>query len=151
MKVLVSDILAKVNDLPSDFRDHVAVEQNDRSIAYVRSFSADTMYTVHIKTHDDDPGDKSILRATCPCVARTLCKHVVAFYAVSKGIGPPIGVDMPSDVPESNPPDETDQVPAKEPIDALRTLTMAAINTEMKAHEARVAMLLEVERIARET
>jgi len=48
------------------------------------------------------------------------------------------------------PPDETDQVPVKEPSDALRTLTMAAINTEMKAHEARVALLLEVERIARE-
>ena len=48
------------------------------------------------------------------------------------------------------PPAETDQVPAKEPSDALRTLTMAAIDTDLKAHEARVAMLLEVERIARE-
>ena len=139
MKVLVADILAKVNDLPADFRDHVAVEPNDKSIAYVRSFSAETMYTVHIKTHDDDPGDKSILRATCACVARTLCRHVTAFYAVSKGL-----------VPLVDPPVETDQVPAKEPIDALRALTMAAIDTDLKAHEARVAMLLEVERIARE-
>ena len=48
------------------------------------------------------------------------------------------------------PPAETDQVPAKEPIDHLRTLTMAAIDTDLKAHEARVALLLEVERIARE-
>ena len=52
-------------------------------------------------------------------------------------------------------PSQTDLIPeaVEEPTkaakDDLRTLTMTAINAEMKAHEARVAMLLEVERIAR--
>ena len=44
----------------------------------------------------------------------------------------------------------SDQVPVKEPSDNLRALTMAAIDADLKAHEARAAMLLEVERIARE-
>jgi len=138
MRVLVVDILAKINDLPADFRDHVQIDPDDKSLAYVRSFSDETVYTVHIKPHVEDPGDKSILNTTCPCDARTLCRHVTAFYAKTKGLGPQIA---------SEPQPAQEHVEGK--CDRLRALTMAAIDTDLKAHEARASMLLEVERIAR--
>ena len=146
MRVLVSDILARIDAMPADFRDHVQVDHEDKSLAYVRSFSSDEMYTVHIGVHKDDPGDKSILNTTCPCDSRTLCKHVTAFYAVSKGLGPS---EKLSDAPETEPTPETVQIHVEDKCERLRALTMAAIDTDLKAHEARVAMLLEVERIAR--
>ena len=145
MKVLVADILTKIDALPSDFRDHVQIDPEDKSLAYVTSFTTEDVYTVHIKPHVDDPGDKSILNSTCPCDARTLCKHVTAFYAKSKGLGP----EKLSDVPETEPIPETVRTPVDDKCDRLRASTMAAIDTDLKAHEARVAMLLEVERIAR--
>ena len=145
MKVLVADILARIDALPADFRDHVQIDPEDKSLAYVTSFTTEDVYTVHIKPHVDDPGDKSILNSTCPCDARTLCRHVIAFYAKSKGLGP----ETPSVAPETEPTPETVQIPGDDKFAHLRALTMAAIDTDLKAHEARVAMLLEVERIAR--
>jgi len=138
MRILVSDILTKINDLPDDFRDHVQIDPDDKSLAYVRSFTTEDVYTVHIKPHVDDPGDKSILNTTCPCDARTLCRHVTAFYAVSKRLGPQI-----DSMPEIGPIVEESSV-------RLRALTLAAIDAEVKAHETRVELLLEVERIVRE-
>ena len=138
MKVLVADILAKIPTLPEDFRDHVQVDPEDKSLAYVESFSGDGTYTVHIKPHEDDPGDRSILNSACPCDARTLCKHVTAFYAVSKGLGAQVEPDP-----------EPDPEHVEGPEDCLRALTMAAIDADLKAHEARAAMMKEVERIAR--
>ena len=179
MRVLVVDILAKINDLPADFRDHVQIDPEDKSLAYVTSFTSEDVYTVHIKPHVDDPGDKSILNSTCPCDARTLCRHVTAFYAKSKGLGPQVepkksvyemaaelqcdplllaetiheaeesAAEKPSGAPETEPILETVQIPVDDKFARLRALTMAAIDTDLKAHEARVAMLLEVERIAR--
>ena len=145
MKVLVSDILTKIDALPADFRDHVQIDPEDKSLAYVRSFTTENVYTVHIKPHVDDPGDKSVLNSTCPCDARTLCRHVTAFYAKSKVLGP----ERPSVAPETEPIPETVQTPVDDKFARLRALTMAAIDTDLKAHEARASMLLEVERIAR--
>lgn len=88
MKVLVSDILAKVSGLPENVRDLVTIDPDDASLSYVNSFTTDEVFIVHIETHKDDPGDKSILNSACPCAARTLCHHVTAFYAVSKGLLP---------------------------------------------------------------
>jgi len=138
MRVLVADILAKINDLPADFRDHVQIDPEDKSLAYVTSFTSEDVYTVHIKPHVDDPGDKSILNTTCPCDARVLCRHVTSFYAKSKGLGPQINSG-----PEIGP------IHVEEPSDRLRGLTLKAIDAEVTAHEARVELLLEVERIAR--
>ena len=138
MRVTVESILTKINDLPADFRDHVQIDPEDKSLAYVRSFTTEDVYTVHIKPHVDDPGDKSILNTTCPCDARVLCRHVTAFYAKTKGLGPQI---------DSGP--EIGPIHVEEPSGHLRALTLAAIDAEVKAHEARVELLLEVERIAR--
>jgi len=138
MRVTVESILTKINDLPADFRDHVQIDPEDKSLAYVRSFTTEDVYTVHIKPHVDDPGDKSILNTTCPCDARVLCRHVTAFYAKTKGLGPQI---------DSGP--EIGPIHVEEPSVRLRALTLAAIDAEVTAHETRVELLLEVERIVR--
>lgn len=121
MKALASDILAKVDGLPPDFREHVTIDTDDKSLAYVKSFSKDETYTVHIGIHKDDPGDKSILQTVCACDARTLCKHVTAFYAVSKGLAPQIDSDT-KDVQE----------PVKGKCDELRRLLAEEINARSK-------------------
>ena len=138
MKVLLADILAKINGLPADFCEHVKVDPANKSLASVTSFSSGLAYPVYIGVHKDDPGNKSILSTTCGCAARTLCKHATAFYAVSKGLAPQIDSTT-----------ESTQEHAGDESDALRLATMAAIDTDLKAHEARVEILKEVERHAR--
>jgi hypothetical protein len=138
MKVLVADILVKIPDLPADFRERVTLKEGDTGQARVKSFSADDSYPTFIKVHDDDPGDRSILNATCQCNARTLCKHIVVHYAVAKGLGP-----------EIEPDGKVDPEPVEPKDDALRRLTMEAIQADMHAHEARAAWHEEVERLLR--
>ena len=130
MKVLVADILSKIPDLPADFRDHVTIDPADKSLAYVRSFTTDDVYTVHIKPHAEDTGDKTILQTTCPCDARTLCKHVVAFYAVAYNLGPTVEHEKPSDASESKPEEEVDQVPVETDADVLTRLQLNVINAQ---------------------
>jgi len=60
MKVTAEAIRKKVADLPEDFADHVHLTA-DPSTAEVESFSGTDIYTVHIESHKDDPGDRSIL------------------------------------------------------------------------------------------
>ena len=139
MKVTVEQIKAKIDRLPANVRDLVTIDPKDASLARVKSFSKkDVVYDIHIGVHADDPGDKTILDSACPCDARTLCHHVVAFYAVSKGLLPMAGF-----LPESG------QEDAEPKEDALRRLTKEAIHADLCAHEALAAMLEEIERRTR--
>ena len=124
MKVLVSDILAKIPSLPPNVRDLVTIHSDDLSLADVKSRTSDAVHTVHIEPHVDDPGDKSILNTTCPCDARKLCWHVVAFYAVSKGLAP----EKPSDPQQQPDAVGPAQVAAERDTDELDRKTMELIN-----------------------
>jgi RPA family protein len=85
VKVKQEDILKRIEALPVDFAEHVLWDEG--GTAEVKSFTTDDdVYAVSIRPHKDDPGDKSLLDVTCACPARALCKHVVAFYAVAKGL-----------------------------------------------------------------
>ena len=143
MKVLVSDILAKIPELPPNVRDLVTISSDDLSLANVKSRTSDTLYLVHIKPHADDTGDKSVLDVTCPCDARKLCWHVVAFYAVTKGLV----AEKPREPVE--PPDDTEPVPAttERNTRTLSRLGMEAVQASMREHEARAAWFAEVERV----
>ena len=89
MKVTVAAILEKIEKLPDGYPD--LVHKKGFGIAEVESFTHPNEvgpYTVSIKPHKDDPGDKTILDVICSCTARTLCKHIVAYYVVAKGLTP---------------------------------------------------------------
>ena len=112
MKVLAADILAKIPDLPEGFEKLVRLGK--KGMADVRSFKTTALldggepewYPVHIEPHRDDPGNKSVLNVTCPCMARTLCHHVTAFYAVAKKDDPEVARLLPgqSEAPIASPP-----------------------------------------------
>ncbi len=140
MKVLVSAILAKIPELPPNVRDLVTISSDSPRLADVKSRTSDTLYRVHIEPHVDDPGDKSILNTTCPCDARKLCWHVVAFYAVSKGLAP----EKPSDTQQ--PPEDVEPVQVAN-TQTLSRLGLEAVQADMRAHEARAAWFAEVERL----
>jgi len=140
MRVLVSDILAKIPDLPDNVRDLVTIDNEDPSLAYVKSASLDVTHTVHIAVHPEDPGDKSILMTTCPCDARVLCWHVTAFYALSKGLVP----EKPSE--PQQPPETVDVVQSiatESNTDELRRLTSMLIYNA-------AAVVAEAERLVKE-
>lgn len=88
MKATVEQIKAKIAELPTGVAD--LVHRASLGSAEVESFSGNGNgpYMVRIQPHKDDPGDKSLLDVSCSCPARTLCKHIVAFYAVDKGLAP---------------------------------------------------------------
>ena len=144
MKVTVEQIKAKIPSLPANVRDLVQIDADPKSgLAYVKSASSDATHIVHIEVHKDDPNkgtddEITILNSTCPCDARELCWHVVAFYAVAKHLLPVAGFIS-----------KTGQEDAKEPCDDLRRLTKEAIHADLCAHEALAAMLEEIERRAR--
>lgn len=98
MKATIEQIRAKIPDLPTGVTD--LVHRASIGSAEVESFSGneDGPYKVHIRPHEEDPGDKSLLDVVCSCPARTLCKHVVAYYAVAKGL-------VPKAAPKPLPPD----------------------------------------------
>ena len=81
MKTTAGEIRAKINDLPDDYASHVDI--SGPGLAEVTSFSNPNQKH-HVEIHKDGEG----LDATCSCPARTLCKHIVAYYAVAKGIKP---------------------------------------------------------------
>jgi len=144
MKVLVSDILAKIPELPPNVRDLVTISSDDLSLANVKSRTSDTLYLVHIKPHADDTGSKTILDVTCPCDARKLCWHVVAFYAVSKNLLSSITPEKPSD--PQQPPEDVEPVQVAN-TQTLSRLGLEAVQADMRAHEARAAWFAEVERM----
>jgi len=92
MLVSALQIVAKIKELPPDFAEHVHITgiptREAGGIAEVNSFSDPTQeipWVVKIKRAEVE----SNLNVTCTCPSVKLCMHVVAFYAVQKGIGPP--------------------------------------------------------------
>jgi len=91
MRVSVADILVKIPTLPPDYASHVHLGEivAGSKLAEVDPFSEHVVrrsYAVAIKR-----GDKAgELITTCTCPARTLCKHVAAFYAVAKADDPAV-------------------------------------------------------------
>ena len=89
--VPVADILAKIPTLPLGYASHVHLGEivAGLMLSEVDSFSEHAVprsYMVSIKR-----GDKAgELITTCTCPARTLCKHVIAFYAVAKADDPAV-------------------------------------------------------------
>ena len=140
MKVIVSDILAKIPELPPNVRDLVTISSDDLSLANVKSRTSDTLYLVHIKPHADDTGNKTILDVTCPCDARKLCWHVVAFYAVTKGLVPV----KPSDTQQ--PPEDVEPAQVAN-TQRLSRLGLEAVQADMRAHEVHAAWVAEIERM----
>ena len=114
MKVTVDQILEKIEKLPADVSDLVAL--GGHGWAEVQSARLDgptEPYKTHITTHADDTGDRTQLRATCSCVAHALCWHICAHYAIAKKSDPAVVVAMtkrkglPADPPaETVPPEE---------------------------------------------
>ena len=102
MNVEIADILAKIPMLPPDYAEHVHLGEivADSMMAEVESFSehpAPRSYAVAIK-RADEPGQ---LEANCICPARTLCKHIVAFYAVAKAKEPEVIAAVAQIAPQS--------------------------------------------------
>ena len=139
MRVTVEEIKAKIKDLPDNVRDLVTIDPDDPSLASVTSRTDPSIvYPVHIGVHKDDPGDKSILIATCVCDARVLCWHVVAFYALSKGLLP----EKPSDPQQPPEPVDVVQVTVERDTGELRRLA-----TDVIANVA--ALVAEAERLVK--
>ncbi len=127
MIVSVTDIVAKIKDLPSDYAEHVHLSKP--GTAEVTSFTDPTQeipYSVGIKLAEKK-GERDV-RCTCP--ATRLCKHVVAFYAVAKRIKPDGSLEKPKvDKPEK---DEAKEKPSEAiAADELQQFAMAL--REMKA------------------
>ena len=79
MKTTAAGLRRRVQVLLPGFEKYVIAWEG--SDAKVQSFSSEKIYDVHIQK---DGADK--LDALCTCPATKLCKHIVAFYAVAKGI-----------------------------------------------------------------
>lgn len=85
MRVTVDEIKAKLEALPPSWQTMVHLGAPGH--AEVESATDPTKtYSVAIRTHKDDPGDRSILDATCTCAAVKLCWHVAGVYAKAKGL-----------------------------------------------------------------
>lgn len=131
MKVLVADIKAKITELPANVRDLVTL--GEPGFATVQSRSTDEVHQVHLQTHMEDPGDHSILNATCPCDARSLCWHVVAFYAIYKDLVPKEGflpktpAEKPSDQQQEPSPVDPVETPTERDTEDLRRLAQEVI------------------------
>jgi len=86
--VTVLEIVAKIKDLPPDFAQYVHLSKGNT--AEVESFTDPLAkpYFVQIELTEKD-GSREV---TCTCQEteawKELCDHVVAFYAVAKGIKP---------------------------------------------------------------
>ena len=107
MKVLAADILAKIPDLPADFREHVYLNP-DIATAEVRSFTEpepDVEWTIY-ETSIHRGVEEGELIAECSCPARTLCKHIMSHYAVAKQDTPEVAALLPrqSEEPIASPP-----------------------------------------------
>jgi len=72
------EIIAKINDLPVDYANHVYIGKG--GTAAVKSFSGPGTHTVRIERWETDDQ----LKVDCTCRATRLCRHITAFYAVAK-------------------------------------------------------------------
>ena len=146
MKVLVSDILAKIPGLPAHYVDLVKLRQLSTGRADVRSFKDEQLdgtppawYKVSIRPHKDDTGDKSILDATCECAAHKLCHHITAMYAVAKKDDPAVIAALAKrETPQAESAPDPPPEPAlpKEASSRDRGLKMIARSQELFAEAA---------------
>lgn len=125
MIVTVLEIVAKIKDLPVDFAKYVRLLENNT--AEVKSFSNPSAkpYLVQIKLAEKD-GSREV---TCTCQEteawKELCDHVVAYYAVAKGIKPDGSVE--STKKDTKPKDETKQSTSEEiAADELQQFALAS-------------------------
>jgi len=144
MKVLVADILAKIPKLPLDVESLVKLRQLSTGRADVRSFRGEQLdgtppawYVVSIRPHKDDPGDKSVLDATCGCVAHKLCHHITAMYAVAKAGDPAVIAAMA----QRGGPQEAAE------CDTVLVEAVLAKRAPLSAHGRGLAMIAESQRL----
>jgi len=101
MRVTVDEIKAKLSALPPAWATMVHLGKAGHAEVESASDPAKT-YSVTIRTHKDDLGDKSILDTTCTCTATRLCWHVAALYAKVKGMEPVIEPTVPAPARETS-------------------------------------------------
>ena len=149
MKVLVSAILAKIPGLPVHYPQLVKLRALSTGRADVRSFrdeqldgSPPAWYQVSIRPHKDDPGDRSILDATCECSARKLCHHITAMYAVAKADDPAVITAL---VKRERPQVETEEGTAPEHVQPKET-PLAAVEPE-SANTRGLKLIAESQRL----
>ena len=80
MKAIVDELKRRALILPPGFEQYVI--ERDGNKAKVKSFTSDAVYDVSIMLGTEE-GER---RVVCTCPATKLCHHIVAFYAVAKGI-----------------------------------------------------------------
>lgn len=142
MIVTVTDIVAKIKNLPEHYAEHVHMDRPDGktrvcNTAKVDSFThATKVYTVAIHV-TENKGERKVV---CTCDATKLCNHVVSFYAVAKGFKPdgsvkPTGITTPK-------PDKGTKTPSEEiegampHIISMAKLIAEAVELSRKAREA---------------
>jgi len=94
MIVSVTDIVARIKNLPDDYAEHV--KRSGLNTAEVSSFSNPTQeipYTVWIKMTDEKT--EGLRNVGCSCPATKLCDHIASFWAVAKAIKPDGSVEEP--------------------------------------------------------
>ena len=79
MKTTAAELKRRAQVLPPGFEKYVIAWEG--SDAKVQSFSSEKIYDVHIQKDGEGKLD-----ALCTCPAMKVCHHIVAFYAVAKGI-----------------------------------------------------------------
>lgn len=98
MKTTVTELERKVAALPPDFEKHVVSWHGN--LAQVKSFSSHgKVWDVSIMMGTEE-GER---RVTCTCPSTQLCKHMVSFYAVAKGLGPTQDPPKPDEGEETPP------------------------------------------------
>jgi len=80
VKVIVDELKRRALILPPGFEQYVI--ERDGNKAKVKSFTSDAVYDVSIMLGTEE-GER---RVVCTCPAMKVCHHIVAFYAVAKGI-----------------------------------------------------------------
>jgi len=79
MKTTKDELKRRAQVLPPGFEKYVLL--HTLNTARVQSFSSEKVWDVNIK-----PDGNGKLDALCTCPAMKVCHHIVAFYAVAKGI-----------------------------------------------------------------
>ena len=80
MKATVDELERRAQILQPGFEQYVIERHGNK--AKVKSFTSDAVYDVSIMLGTEE-GERRVI---CTCPATKLCRHIVAFYAVAKGI-----------------------------------------------------------------
>ena len=80
MKTTAEELRRRAQVLPPGFEKYVLLHTLNK--ARVKSFSSEKVWDVSIMLGTEE-GERRVI---CTCPATKLCHHIVAFYAVAKGI-----------------------------------------------------------------